>query len=144
MTKAQPPGPAKKASKVAKPKTDTVAPQVQDRRRDNRPSKPRITKEFQEKAMQSGLLPHEWLLAVSRGDAIAHRRVVTKTDRNGKVLSKELVEDEVYADFPTRVECARAAAPFYAPKLATQIINVKGGNEAVAAALMQVAAKLPV
>lgn len=51
-------------------------------------------------AQATGLLPHEFLLAVTRGEAV----------------------DGYKPTFEDRLEAAKAAAPFYAPKLAsTQI-----------------------
>ena len=94
-------------------------------------------------AAASGLLPHEWLLAVSRGEPIPHKRWEIKRDKNGKEISRTLVEEILYADFPTRVDAAKAAAPFYAPKLATQTISVND-SATVAEALKQIAEALPV
>lgn len=95
-------------------------------------------------ARETGILPHEWLLRVSRGEGILHRRWVTKYDLRGNEKSRELVEEEVYADFPTRLDAAKAAAPYFAPKLASQTVNVAGTPEAVAKALTDLAEKLPV
>ncbi|MCW6510966.1 hypothetical protein [Lichenifustis flavocetrariae] len=55
----------------------------------------RASKEQRERAAASGMLPHEFLLSVTRGEAIG-----------GYVPS-----------FAERLEAAKAAAPFYAPKL---------------------------
>ncbi len=95
-------------------------------------------------AKDSGLLPHEWLLSVARGEAVKHKQWKIVYDKNGQEKSRELVEVEYYADFSTRVDAAKAAAPYYAPRLASQVLNVKGGNEAVANALLEIANKLPV
>lgn len=95
-------------------------------------------------AKESGVLPHEWLLAVARGEPVMHKQWKIKYDKSGRELSRELVEIEYYADFETRVDAAKAAAPYFAPRLASQVLNVKGGNEAVANALLEIANKLPV
>lgn len=95
-------------------------------------------------AKESGLLPHEWLLKVARGEAVPHKQWKVKYDKSGNEISRELVEVEFYADFATRIDAAKAAAPYYAPRLASQVLNVKGGNEAVAKALADIAEKLPV
>lgn len=55
----------------------------------------KASRETRERAAASGLLPHEFLLSVVRGEAIG-----------GYVPS-----------FGERLEAAKAAAPFYAPKL---------------------------
>lgn len=103
-----------------------------------------VTAKARGAAMLTGLLPHEWLLKVSRGEPVLQRSWRIKTDKNGKELSRVLVEEQFYADFPMRVDAAKAAAPFYAPKLAVQNISVAGSSDAVVEALKQVAAKLPV
>lgn len=64
------------------------------------PGRPRgalnkASREQRERAATSGMLPHEFLLAVTRGEAIG-----------GYVPS-----------FAERLEAAKAAAPFFAPKL---------------------------
>lgn len=104
-----------------------------------------VTAEARKAAAETGLLPHEWLLKVSRGEPIEQKRWVVVYDKNGKEKSRELVTDEVYADFPTRIDAAKAAAPFYAPKLAVQQVNVKGGDSSLVAETMkEIAEKLPV
>lgn len=104
----------------------------------------KVTAKAKQAAMETGLLPHEWLLLVSRGEGIKHKRWVVQYDKNGKEKSKELVEEEVYADFPTRIDAAKAAAPFYAPRLAVQTVSVSGNSDAVSETLKSIAEKLPV
>jgi hypothetical protein len=104
----------------------------------------RLSKEAIDAAKETGLLPHEWLLKVSRGEPIEQKRWKDVLDEDGKVIDRELVEEVLYPDFGTRMDAAKAAAPFYAPRLATQTVSVQGGNEAVAAALTAIAGKLPV
>lgn len=107
----------------------------------------KVTAKAREAAMETGLLPHEWLLKVSRGEPIEQKRWVVQYDKTGKEKSRELITEEVYADFPTRIDAAKAAAPFYAPKLAVQTVNVPGAPgavNAVAEAMKQIAEKLPV
>lgn len=104
----------------------------------------KVTAKAKQAAMETGLLPHEWLLMVSRGEGIKHKRWVVKYDKQGKEVSRDLVEEEVYADFPTRIDAAKAASPFYAPKLAVQTVSVAGNSDAVAETLKSIAEKLPV
>jgi hypothetical protein len=104
----------------------------------------KVTAKAKQAAMETGLLPHEWLLLVSRGEGIKHKRWVVKYDAKGNEKSRELVEEEVYADFPTRIDAAKAASPFYAPKLAVQTVSVSGNSDAVAETLKSIAEKLPV
>ena len=103
-----------------------------------------VTAKAREAAMETGLLPHEWLLKVSRGEAIEHRRWVVQYDKNGKEKSRELITEEVYADFPTRIDAAKAASPYYAPRLAVQTVSVSGNSDAVSETLKNIAEKLPV
>lgn len=104
----------------------------------------KVTAKAKQAAMETGLLPHEWLLLVSRGEGIKHKRWVVKYDAKGNEKSRELVEEEVYADFPTRIDAAKAAAPFYAPRLAVQTVSVSGNSDAVSETLKSIAEKLPV
>ena len=104
----------------------------------------RLSKEAIDAAKETGMLPHEWLLSVSRGEPIEQKRWRDVLDAEGNVIDREVVTEVVYADFGTRMDAAKAAAPFYAPRLATQTVSVQGGNEAVAAALTAIAGKLPV
>lgn len=104
----------------------------------------KVTAKAKQAAMETGLLPHEWLLKVSRGEPIEHKRWVVKYDKNGKEVGRELVTEEVYADFPTRIDASKAAAPFYAPKLATQTVSVTNNTDAVADTLKEIAKVLPV
>jgi hypothetical protein len=94
--------------------------------------------------METGLLPHEWLLKVSRGEGIEHKRWVVKYDAKGNEKGRELITEEIYADFPTRLDAAKAAAPFYAPRLAVQTVSVSGNSDAVSDTLKAIAEKLPV
>lgn len=84
----------------------------------------KITAQAREEAKASGLLPHEWLLMVARGEPIGQKRWEVKYDKKGNVVSKELVTDIVYPDLPMRQDSAKAAAPFYAPKLAAQTVDM--------------------
>lgn len=104
-----------------------------------------VTAEARKAAAETGLLPHEWLLKVSRGEGIEHKRWKIIYDKNGVEKSRELITEEVYADFPTRLDAAKAAAPFYAPKLAVQQVKIgPDTSNAVAETLKQIAEQLPV
>lgn len=104
----------------------------------------KVTAKAKQAAMETGLLPHEWLLMVSRGEGIKHKRWVVKYDAKGNEKSRDLVEEVIYADFPTRIDAAKAAAPFYAAKLAVQTVSISGNSDAVSQALKSIADKLPV
>jgi hypothetical protein len=83
-----------------------------------------MTLRAREAAMAAGLLPHEWLLKVSRGEPVEQKRWKVTYDKLGNEKSHELVVEQYYADFCTRVDAAKAAAPFYAPKLAAQTVSL--------------------
>ena len=59
-----------------------------------------------EAATKTGELPHEFLLRVARGEAV----------------------DGETPTFDKRVDAAKAAAPYFAPRLATATIQGPGGN----------------
>lgn len=112
-------------------------------------SKQKITTKARQEAMATGLLPHEWLLKVSRGEGIEQKRWKIEYYKSGPKAgtekSRELITEVVYADFPTRIDAAKAAAPFYAPRLAVQSVKVSpDSGDAVAETLKQIAEQLPV
>jgi hypothetical protein len=73
-----------------------------------------LGKAVRERAALTGLLPHEILLTLARGEPI-----------NQRILNPETGEVRVlphYPDIDLMVSAAKAAAPYYAPKLAaTQV-----------------------
>lgn len=77
-----------------------------------------MSSKAREKAAEEGVLPHEWLLAVARGQPVDQK--VFDKDK-GKFVSKRF-----YPPFEARQDAAKAAAPFYAPKLAAQTIDLSG------------------
>lgn len=74
-----------------------------------RNARERISAEVVEEARATGMLPHEWLLAVMRGEQINHFAYDSE--------SQEIVEVIVLPTFSDRMEAAKAAAPYYANKL---------------------------
>lgn len=87
--------------------------------------KSRVTKVKEaaaEGARENGMLPHEWLLEVSRGKPVQHK-IGTRDAKTGKVIYESVT---IYPDFETRIDAAKAAAPYFAPRLATQNVNMKG------------------
>lgn len=71
----------------------------------------KLAHQAREKAALTGELPHEFLLRVARGEAIFREDVDPST---GKIIRVK----EVY-DFPVRIDAAKAAAPYFAPKIST-------------------------
>lgn len=70
----------------------------------------KIAQEAREKAQATGLLPHEFLLSIARGEPVF--KTVALPD--GSVVQQQ----EDYA-LPVRIDAAKAAAPYYAPKIST-------------------------
>lgn len=67
------------------------------------------------------LLPHEWLLGVMHG--------TEKVRDFEKAADGNLIEIERLPSFEERLDAAKAAAPFYAPKLAAKaIVEKPDGN----------------
>lgn len=70
-------------------------------------------------ARDSGELPHEFLLRITRGEII-RQHVPSKTDPN---VYEEI---ELVPDLAMRVDAAKSVAPFFAPKLAVQHVELGG------------------
>ncbi|MGL4351679.1 MAG: hypothetical protein ACRCT2_14165 [Plesiomonas shigelloides] len=103
-----------------------------------------MTEKAREAAMETGMLPHQWLLMVARGEPVPHKRWKIIYDAQGNEQARELVNEEFYPDFATRVDAAKAAAPFYAPKLAVQTVSIGTGSaDAVTQMLKEIAERLP-
>ena len=83
-----------------------------------------MTRAARESAKATGLLPHEWLLKVMRGEAIPHTIATEVKDDDGKVIGYTEETRNVYPSMDMRQDAAKAAAPFYAPKLAAQVIDL--------------------
>lgn len=73
-------------------------------------------------ARQSGELPHEFLLRVSRGEVID----VQKRDPDDPTL---FYTEQVVPDLAMRIDAAKASAPYFAPKLSIQQVDVSGMSE---------------
>jgi hypothetical protein len=82
----------------------------------------RFSKEDREQAKATGLLPHEILLDIARGNP--QPRYEADEEGNLKRIGWEV---------PTREdikECAKAAAPYYAPKISTvEVVGNMGDDE---------------
>ena len=82
----------------------------------------RLAKEARDKAAATGVLPHEFLLMIVRGEPIFRIEIEPSTGKKIHVL-------EQY-DFEARRDAAKAAAPYYAPKISTvEVINGVSDNE---------------
>lgn len=74
-----------------------------------RNAREKISADTVEAARATGMLPHEWLLAVMRGEQINHFAYDSET--------QEIVEVIVLPTFADRMEAAKSAAPYFANKL---------------------------
>ena len=82
----------------------------------------RLAKEARDKAAATGVLPHEFLLMIVRGEPIFRIEIEPTT-------GKKIHVQEQY-DFEARRDAAKAAAPYYAPKISTvEVINGVSDNE---------------
>lgn len=84
-------------------------------------SRDRITAETVEAARATGMMPHEWLLAVMRGEQINHFAYDSE--------SQEIVEVIVLPTFADRMEAAKSAAPYFANKLQPQKTGAGGFSD---------------
>lgn len=71
----------------------------------------RLAKEAREKALATGILPHEFLLSVARGELQEQKHV--------DPITGEITKQYVCPAFETRIDAAKSAAPYYAPKIST-------------------------
>lgn len=114
-------------AKNTTPKTDEpVKRRVPGR---NIKARPIIDQLSKIEAKLAGILPHEWLLKVMQGEPITQKYVVPVLDKSGVVIGQEVHEKEIYPDFDMRHEAAKAAAPYYAPRLATQVVTIRGRED---------------
>ncbi len=81
----------------------------------------KIAEETRERAQATGLLPHEILLSMARGEP----QTVYTPGEDGKVT-----EQLVALSIDERRDAAKAAAPYYAPKISTvEVITGVGDDE---------------
>jgi hypothetical protein len=83
----------------------------------------RMAKEARERAQATGELPHEFLLRVARGEVITVKSLDKETG--------EIVETSAeIPDLHTRIDAAKAAAPYFAPKISTvEVMTGVSDNE---------------
>lgn len=79
-----------------------------------------LNKNIRQMARMSGQLPHEFLLHVCRGEVVVEKYL----DDEGLVQ-----EREVYPDIGMRIDAAKAAAPFFAPKLSVQQVDMSASAD---------------
>jgi hypothetical protein len=97
---------------------------------------------IREHAARTGLLPHEWLLKVARGEPIEQSYVEYK--RNPDPLGPDIeviTVKKVFPDVPMRIDAAKSCAAFFAPKLAAAVVHQPTAS--IADVLKDISAKLP-
>lgn len=117
--------PRKPKSKAPKVTVKKQSPNLGGTRRGAGRPKGSITQKKKKRITQAadgGLLPHEILLKAARGEKFRIRRLeVTyyKTgDRAGQEKTRKWIEVDYYPNFEEQQDAAKAAAPYYTPKLA--------------------------
>jgi len=113
----------------------------------------RITKKAQTAAVIEAkkgghVLPHEILLRAANGECFKQKRLeITyyKAGPNkGHEKSRQWVEEDYWPTVHEQIDAAKAAAPYYAPRLATQLIKTDEQTaEALTAVMKELAGKLP-
>jgi hypothetical protein len=76
-----------------------------------REQREKVSAEVVAAAAATGMLPHEWLLAVMRGEQINHYAYDSD--------SQEIVEVIVLPTFADRMEAAKSAAPYFSTRLSS-------------------------
>lgn len=106
----------------------------------------RITATDVARLKPANLLPHEWLLQLARGESVQQKRLqITFDPSTGVEMSRKWVEEPYYATIDQRIDCAKAAAPYYAPRLATHNMQTPATDADALRALFEgLAARLPV
>lgn len=88
--------------------------------------------------------PHEWLADIAEGKPVIYRKRVPIRDDAGNVIAHEWHKVEVYPRLCDRIDAAKAAAPYYAPRLMAQKITVENDISKVCEEMRELAKKLPV
>jgi len=113
----------------------------------------RITAKAQEaaklKAGKEGhLLPHEILLKAANGECFQQRRLHIiyhgRGPNKGKEKERRWVEEDYWPSVSEQIDAAKAAAPYFVPRLAAQTIGTDGNTaDALTEVMKQLASKLP-
>jgi len=111
-------------------------------------SKSKIDKKARELAKQTGEMPHDILLSIARGELI-NQKVLEITyyksgANKGQEKSRKWIDVDYYPTFNERVDAAKSCAPYFAPRLATQVIKTDEQTaDALTAVMKELAGKLP-
>jgi len=99
-------------------------------------------------AKLTGKLPHEILLDAARGECFKVKQLVITYYRSGPnrgdEKSREWIVQDYYPTYAERMDAAKSAAPYYAPRLASQTIDAgKNATESLSAVMKELSGKLP-
>lgn len=94
------------------------------------------------------LLPHEILLRAANGECFKQKKlhiVYYKSGPNkGQEKSREWVIEDYWPSVTEQIDAAKAAAPYYVPRLASQTIGTDATTaDALTEVMKQLASKLP-
>lgn len=108
----------------------------------------RITRKSQEAARidakEGGfLLPHEILMRAANGQPFKQRRLKIvyhgRGPNKGQEKRREWVEEDYYPTAQEQIDAAKAAAPYYAPKLAVKALETGDAGKELVDAFRQAA-----
>lgn len=94
------------------------------------------------------LLPHEILLKAANGECFKQKKLHITYYRSGpnkgQEKSREWIEEDYWPTVHEQIDAAKAAAPYYAPRLAAQTIGTDENTaDALTEVMKQLASKLP-
>ncbi len=96
----------------------------------------RKTRDLVRKQIQeNGPLPHEFLALIAQGELVEQRRICPETG--------ETFCERFYPSFEMRVEAAKIAAPFFAPRLAAQHMQMATDTGKIESAMIELSDFLP-
>lgn len=75
------------------------------------------------------MLPHEILLSIARGEPMEVKEAKDVYDKDGVLIGQEIIERVMIPPPSMQADCAKAAAPYFAPRLATQVITLRGRED---------------
>lgn len=96
----------------------------------------------EDKPIYDPRLPHEWLRDLALGNPVRQRRVEIVRNDRGEIVDRVCFEELSYPTLKTRIRCATAAAPFFAPRLSSARVE-SSSPEALAEALRDLSRSLP-
>ncbi len=110
-------------------------------------AKTRVAAEL-EAAAGNRILPHEILYRAACGECFKQRRLTItyyKSGANkGHEKSREWIVEDYYPNFNEQIDAAKAAAPYYTPRLASSTVDAgENTKEALTNVLSEIAKQLP-